>query len=70
MTDEEKTIIKKEIFKVYAELKMVLNPYTRYVMAIKMGLNNAQRILNKKEWLIEKEIYYTVIYIRNVINTN
>lgn len=49
MTDEEKTIIKKEIFKAYAELKMVLNPYTRYIMAIKMGLNNAQRILNKKE---------------------
>lgn len=49
MTDEEKTIIKKEIFKAYAELKMVLNPYARYVMAIKMGLNNAQRILNKKE---------------------
>ena len=43
MTDEEKTIIKKEIFKAYTKLKMVINPSTRYIMAIKMGLNNAQR---------------------------
>lgn len=48
MTDEEKELIKKEIFKAYVELKMVLNPSTRYIMAIKMGLNNAQRILNEK----------------------
>jgi hypothetical protein len=50
---------------------MVLNPSTRYMIAIKMGLNNAQRILNeKKEWLIEEEVYYIIICIRNVINTN
>ena len=49
MTDEEKELIKKEIFKAYAQLKMVLKPSTRYIMAIKMGLNNAQSILNKKE---------------------
>lgn len=48
MTDEEKELIKKEIFKAYTGLKMVLNPYTRYTIAIKMGLNNAQRILNEK----------------------
>jgi hypothetical protein len=48
MTDEEKMIIKKEIFIAYSKLKMVLNPSTRYMIAIKMGLNNAQRILNEK----------------------
>jgi hypothetical protein len=47
MTDEEKELIKKEIFKAYTGLKMVLNPSTRYMIAIKMGLNNAQRILNE-----------------------
>lgn len=52
MTDEEKELIKKEIFKAYTGLKMVLNPSTRYIMAIKMGLNNAQRILNKKKGVI------------------
>ena len=48
MTDKEKELIKKEIFKAYTCLKMVLNPSTRYMIAIKMGLNNAQRILNEK----------------------
>ena len=48
MTDEEKELIKKEIFKAYTGLKMVRNPSTRHMIAIKMGLNNAQRILNEK----------------------
>ena len=70
MTDEEKELIKREILKSYVILKMVRNPSTRYTIAIKMGLDNAQRILNEKEWLIEKEIYYTIICIGNIINTN
>ena len=70
MTDEEKELIKREILKSYVILKMVRNPSTRYTIAIKMGLDNAQRILNEKEWLIEKETYYTIIYIGNIINTN
>ena len=49
MTDEEKELIKKEIFKAYIILKMFPNSSTRYTLAIKIGLNNAQRILNKKE---------------------
>lgn len=49
MTDEEKELIKKEIFKAYVILKMLPSISTRYNVAIKMGLNNAQKILNKKE---------------------
>lgn len=48
MTDEEKELIKREILKAYVILKMVRNPSTRYTIAIKMGLDNAQRILNEK----------------------
>lgn len=53
MTDEEKELIKKEIFKAYIVLKMFPSSSTRYTMAIKIGLNNAQRILNEKKGVID-----------------
>ena len=47
MTDEEKLIIKKELYKAYLELKML--PFKkRYVGAIMLGLNRAQEKLNQK----------------------
>lgn len=46
MTDEEKLIIKKELFKAYLELKMLSLP--RYVGAIMLGLNRAQEKLNSE----------------------
>ena len=53
MTDDEKLIIKKELYRAYLELKM-LPPKKRYVGAIMLGLNNAQRKIaeiaeNRKE---------------------
>ena len=53
MTDDEKLIIKKELYKAYLELKM-LPPRKRYVGAIILGLNNAQRILNKGDDNVNK----------------
>lgn len=47
MTDKEKELIKKEIFKAYVMLKMFPSSSTRYTMAIKIGLNNAQRKINE-----------------------
>lgn len=47
MTDEEKLIIKKELFKAYLELKMLPLP-KRYVGAIMLGLNRAQEKLNSE----------------------
>ena len=47
MTEEEKLVIKKELYKAYLELKM-LPPKKRYVGAIMIGLNRAQEKLNQK----------------------
>jgi hypothetical protein len=46
MTDEEKLIVKKELYKAYLELKM-LPLSKRYVGAIILGLNRAQEKLNE-----------------------
>ena len=48
MTDEEKLIIKKELYRAYLELKM-LPLSKRYVGAIMLGLNRAQEKLNNKK---------------------
>ena len=48
MTDEEKLIIKKELYKAYLELKM-LPLSKRYVGAVILGLNRAQEKLKKKD---------------------
>ena len=48
MTDEEKTIIKKELYRAYLEL-VQLPPKKRYVGAIMLGLNRAQEILNERK---------------------
>ena len=48
MTDEEKTVIKTELYKAYMELSM-LPIAKRYVGAVILGLNNAQKILNKEK---------------------
>jgi hypothetical protein len=46
MTDEEKLIIKKELYKAYLVLESI--PLSkRYVGAIILGLNNAQRQINE-----------------------
>ena len=45
MTDEEKLVIKKELYLAYLELKN-LSPRKRYVGAIMIGLNRAQEKLN------------------------
>ena len=47
MTEEEKLVIKKELYKAYLELKM-LPPRKRYVGAIMLGLNRAQEKLNSE----------------------
>ncbi len=47
MTDEEKNLIKKEILTAYWQLSKIDN-IKRYAMAINIGLNRAQRILNEK----------------------
>ena len=47
MTDDEKLIIKKELYKAYLELQM-LPPKKRYVGAIMLGLNRAQEKLNSE----------------------
>ena len=47
MTEEEKLVIKKELYKAYLELKM-LPPRKRYVGAIMLGLNRAQEKLSQK----------------------
>ena len=48
MTDNEKLIIKKELYRVYLELKM-LPPRKRYVGAIILGLNRAQEKLKNRK---------------------
>jgi hypothetical protein len=47
MTDQEMLIIKRELYKAYASLTM-LPIEKRYVGAVMMGLNNAQKILNNQ----------------------
>ena len=47
MTEEEKLVIKKELYKAYLELK-TLPPRKRYVGAIMLGLNRAQEKLNSE----------------------
>lgn len=47
MTDEEKNLIKKEILTAYWQLSKI-DDTKRYAMAINIGLNRAQRILNEK----------------------
>lgn len=48
MTDDEKLVIKKELYKAYLELKM-LPPKKRYVGAIMLGLNRAQEKINERK---------------------
>ena len=48
MTDEEKLVIKKELYLAYLELKK-LPPRKRYVGAIMLGLNRAQEKLNERK---------------------
>ena len=47
MTEEEKLVIKKELYLAYLELKK-LPPRKRYVGAIMLGLNRAQEKLNSE----------------------
>lgn len=55
MTDDEKLIIKKELYKAYvSEALAELPPRKRYVGAVILGLNNAQRILNKGDDNVNK----------------
>ena len=45
MTDEEKEIIRKEIYIAYLSLKKYPS-HTRWAIATKIGLNRAQEIIN------------------------
>ena len=48
MTDNEKLIIKKELYKAYMSDELQSLPINkRYVGAIILGLNNAQRKINE-----------------------
>ena len=47
MTDQEKMLIKKELYNAYYELPTYLNPNTRFVIAVKFGLERAQRKINE-----------------------
>ncbi len=47
MTDEEKQLIKLEIYRAYDRLPKHCNESTKFVIALKEGLERAQRILNE-----------------------
>lgn len=49
MTETEKGIIKKEIYNAYSELPKHCNADARFIIAVKYGLERAQRKLNNKE---------------------
>jgi ABC-type amino acid transport substrate-binding protein len=46
MTDEEKALIKKELYNAYCELPIYSDPNTKFVLAVKFGLERAQRKIN------------------------
>lgn len=49
MTDEEKMLIKMEIYKAYKELPTCVTEDRRFVISIKNGLERVQRKLNEKK---------------------
>lgn len=48
MTEEEKAIIKVEVYKAYSELPTACQGSTKLVMALKLGLERAQKKINSK----------------------
>lgn len=47
MTDQEKMLIKKELYNAYCELPTHSDPNTKFVIAVKFGLERAQRQINE-----------------------
>lgn len=53
MTEKDKTIIKAEVYKAYNELPTMCPSNTKLVMALKIGLERAQRKIDEQK---EKEM--------------
>lgn len=49
MTEKDKTIIKAEVYKAYKELPKKCPPNTKLVMALKIGLERAQKRIDNEE---------------------
>lgn len=49
MTDEEKMLIKMEIYKAYKELPTCITEDRKFVISVKNGLERIQRKFNEKE---------------------
>ena len=49
MTEQEKMLIKRELYHAYNELPSHSDPNVKFVLAVKFGLERAQRKLEEKK---------------------